>query len=98
MADEGSSFQPTPPHASGHEVSINTEHKWVRLCYTAVVETDWSRIEEHIQAAESAISDRLHEFSLNHGGTPEENQTIANAVMALEALRNDVATWRLKQG
>ena len=75
-----------------------TEYGWKNLYQEAVLETDWSRIEERIQAAESAINQKLREFSLNHGGTPEENQAITNAVMALEALRNDVAAWRLKEG
>ncbi len=73
------------------------EYGWKNLYQEAVLETDWSRIEERIQAAESAINQKLREFSLNHGGTPEENQAITNAVMALEALRNDVAAWRLKE-
>jgi hypothetical protein len=71
--------------------------EWEKLYQAAILETDWSKIEERIQAANSAISTRLHEFSLNHGGTPEENQSITNAVIGLEALKKDVAAWRLKQ-
>ena len=41
--------------------------------------TNWTKIEERIQAAEAAIKGKLHEFSLNHGGTPEENQAIEDA-------------------
>jgi hypothetical protein len=77
---------------------MTTERDWEKLYHAAVMETDWSRIEEHIQAAESAISHRLHELSLEHGGAPEENQAITNAVVALEILRKDVAAWKLKQG
>jgi hypothetical protein len=77
---------------------MKTERDWEKLYQAAVLETDWSRIEEHIQAAESAISHRLHELSLDHGGTPEENRAITIAVMALEILRKDVAAWKLKQG
>ena len=77
---------------------MTTECGWKKLYQAAVLETDWSRIEDHIQGAESAIDRRLHEFSLNHGGTPEENQAIANAVISLEILRKDVAAWKLKQG
>jgi hypothetical protein len=76
---------------------MTTVYGWEKLYQAAVLETDWSRIEEHIQAAESAINHRLHELSLEHGGAPEENQAITNAVMALEALRNDVAAWKLRQ-
>jgi len=76
---------------------MTTEYGWKQIYQAAVLETDWSRIEEHIQAAESAINHRLYEFSVNHGGTPEENQAITKAVMALESLRKDVASWKLKQ-
>ena len=76
---------------------MTTEYGWEKVYQAAVLETDWSRIEEQIQAAESAISHRLHELSLEHGGAPEENQAITNAVMALEALRTDVAAWKLRQ-
>jgi hypothetical protein len=69
---------------------------WKSLYQAAILETDWSKIEEHIHAADSAISARLHEFSLNHGGTPEENQAIRDAVNGLSALRRDVAVWKSK--
>jgi hypothetical protein len=73
---------------------MNTEHKWEQLYSGAVLETDWSILEERIAAAESAIRGRLHEFSLNHGGTPEENQAIVDALHGLNVLRRDVASWR----
>ena len=57
--------------------------EWKELYQAAILETDWSKIEGRIQAADSAISTRLHEFSLNHGGTPEENQAIRDALNAL---------------
>ena len=75
-----------------------TEYGWRKFYQAAVLETDWSRIGEHIAAAESAIEARLHKFSEDHGGTPEENKAITDAVMALEALRKDVAAWKSKQG
>ena len=74
-----------------------TEHDWEKHYRAAVMETDWSRIEEHIQAAESAIRDRILEIS-GTGRTPEENEAIAKAATALKNLRKDVANWKLKQG
>jgi len=76
---------------------MNTECDWVRLYKAALLETDWSKIEEHIQVAENGIKARLHEFSLNHGGTPAENQAIENALNGLKVLRKDVATWQGSQ-
>jgi hypothetical protein len=60
----------------------------------SLLESDWSRIEEHIDAAELAIEGRLREFSLNHGGTPEENQAILDAVNKLSTLRLEVRSWQ----
>ena len=54
-------------------------------------------MEERINAAETLLHARLHEFSMNHGGTPEENQAIVNALRGLDNLRKDVAAWRSKQ-
>ena len=73
---------------------MNTTSRWHELYEAAVLETDWSKMEERIQAAESAIKDRLHEFSLNHGGTREENQAIVDTLNRLNVLRADVASWR----
>jgi len=70
------------------------EQSWVKFYHAAVLETDWSKLEGRILAAEAAIKGRLHEFSLNHGGTPEENQAIVHAVNAMETLRNDLVLWR----
>jgi len=50
--------------------------KWESVCRAAILETDWSKIEERILAADFAIAERLHEFSLNHGGTPTESEWI----------------------
>jgi hypothetical protein len=69
---------------------------WKELYQAAILETDWSRIEGRIQAADSAMRARLHEFSVDHGGTPEENQAIADAVDGLTVLRREVAVWRSK--
>jgi hypothetical protein len=76
---------------------MTPEYGWEKLYQAAVLETDWSRIEDHVKAADSAINQRLNEFSLNHGGTPEENLAITKALTALEGIRKDVAAWKLKQ-
>jgi len=62
---------------------MNTEYDWLRLYKAAILETDWSKIEGHIQAAESGVKARLHDFSMNHGGTPEENRAIEHALNGL---------------
>ncbi len=66
---------------------------WLEIYKAALLETDWSKMEERIRAAESALHERKREFSLNHGGTPEENQAIEDALRSLNVLRKDVALW-----
>jgi DNA-binding NarL/FixJ family response regulator len=69
---------------------MGAENTWAKLYGVAVLETDWLNIGHSIQAAEDAIRARLHEFSLDHGGTLEENKAIENALHGLDTLRKDV--------
>jgi hypothetical protein len=71
-----------------------TEYKWHEVYRAALLETDWSRMEERIQVAEAALHRRRHEFDLDHGGTPEENQDIDGALRGLSVLRSEVARWQ----
>ncbi len=49
---------------------------------------------ERIRAAESAITSRLKELSLDHGGTPEENEAIIDTLRRLNVLRQESIRWR----
>jgi hypothetical protein len=71
--------------------------EWTSLYQAAILETDWSQIEGRIEAADSAIAAKLHEFSLNHGGTPEENQAIQDVLHGLTVLRGEVAAYTMKR-
>jgi hypothetical protein len=55
---------------------MDTVHDWKKFYRDAILETDWSKIEEDIKVAENGIRARLHEFSMNQSGTPEENQAM----------------------
>jgi len=77
---------------------MDTKYDWEKLYYSALLEPDWSQIEERIRATVSAINERLNEFSLNHGGTPEENKAIASALNKFKLLRKDVAEWQNETG
>ena len=72
-------------------MDIKAKCGWQELYATALLETDWSKMEGRIQTAENGIRARLHEFSMNHGGTPEENQAIEDALNGLNGLRKEVA-------
>ncbi|MGH9501255.1 MAG: hypothetical protein ACRD20_00230 [Terriglobales bacterium] len=68
--------------------------EWQELYKSALLETDWSRMGDLIGSAECSLSERLRELSLQHGGTPEENQAIINATNGLKVLRQDLVAWQ----
>jgi hypothetical protein len=70
---------------------------WYESYKAVALETDWTRMHERIQSAESKINDRKRVLSLDHGGTPEERQAIANALNAMGTLRREVADWLSRQ-
>ena len=74
-----------------------TEYKWHEAYKAALLETDWTKMEERIGSAEDALHERKREFNLNHGGTPEENHAVTDALRGLTALRKDVAAWQGSQ-
>jgi len=61
-----------------------TMSDWEKLYQAAILETDWSRIEERIEAADFALDAPLQELSSNHGVTPEEKQRIEDALSGSE--------------
>ncbi len=71
-------------------------YEWYESYKSALLETDWSKMPERIQAAEAALSQRKRELELDHGGTPEENQAIADAMRGMAVLRDDAAKWSEK--
>ena len=68
-------------------------YEWYETYKAAVLETDWSKMEERIQAAKSDLIKRKEQLSLDHGGTPEENQAIEEAIRSLDVLRKDAMSW-----
>ena len=70
-------------------------YQWHELYKAALLETDWSKMEERIRAAESAIQNRKRECGLDPGGTREENQALADAMNGLSVLRSEVASWSI---
>ena len=55
-----------------------------------ILETDRSRLPRLTKAARAAIDARIEDFRLNHGGTAEENQAIADALNGLQALQKEI--------
>jgi hypothetical protein len=70
---------------------------WYESYESVVLETDWTKMHDRIQSAESKINDRKRVLLLDHGGTADERQAIANALNALSTLRTEVADWQSRQ-
>jgi hypothetical protein len=68
--------------------AMTATYSWHGPYESAVLETDWSKLEERIQVAEWEMKARQHVLSA------EERKALANAMQALSVLRGDLAAWR----
>ena len=73
---------------------MSSPRVWYDFYKAALLETDPKKIREKIQAAESAMHDREHVLSQDHGGTAQERQSLADAKSSLEVLRKESAEWQ----
>lgn len=64
---------------------------WQDAYRQAILETDDSVLPKRIEAAQVAIKARLEELARDHGGTVEEQQSISDALRALDVLQKERA-------
>jgi len=74
-----------------------TKNGWHQSCQEALLETDWTKMEERLRTAESDIHQRRLVLSQDHGGTEEERAALVNAMSGLRVLRINVASWLERQ-
>jgi len=79
------------------ETKMPTSHSWQESYQAALLETDWTKMQDRIQTAESEIHKRRLVLSQDHGGTPEEREALANAMSGLRVLRMDATSWLERQ-
>jgi hypothetical protein len=79
------------------EIRVPTSYNWQDSYQAVLLETDWTKMVELIQRAESEIHKRRLELSQDHGGTQEERDALVNAMNGLRILRVDVASWLERQ-
>ena len=66
-----------------------------KLYGPATIETDGSKLEERIEAAEFAMHARPHEFpSIMAACLKEENRAIEEALNRLDIPRSEIAEWK----
>ena len=79
------------------QISVRTRYSWQGFYKAALLETDWTKMVELVQAAESEIHKRRLELFKDHNGTHEEREAVVNALNGLSVLRMDAAAWRERQ-
>jgi hypothetical protein len=78
------------------EIRVLT-YRWQDACQAVLCETDWMKMVELVQAAESEIHKRRLELSKDHNGTEEERDAVVDALNGLRVLQMDAAAWRERQ-
>jgi hypothetical protein len=74
------------------QIRVPTSHSWQDSYRAVLLETDWTKIQERIQTAESEIHNRRLMLVQDHGGTSEEREALVSALTGLGVLRMDAAS------
>jgi hypothetical protein len=74
------------------EIRVPISYRWQETYQAALLEKDWTKMQERVQTAESEIHKRRLELSQDHGGTQEEREALVNAMSALGVLRMNLAS------
>jgi len=75
------------------QIRVPTSHSWRDSYRAALLETDWTKMQERIQTAESEIHNRRLMLVQDHGGTSEEREALVSALSGLRVLRMDAVSW-----
>jgi hypothetical protein len=70
---------------------------WYESYKAAILETDWTTLPQRLRSAELKIAERQRILSLDHGGSPEERQSIADALRGISQIRADVSDWKISE-
>ena len=79
------------------KIKVPISYDWQGSYQAALLETDWTKMQERIQTAESEIHKRRLVLSQDHSGTLEEREALVNAMGGLRVLRMDAASWLERQ-
>jgi hypothetical protein len=70
-----------------------TNYVWHTSYRAALLETDRTKLEQRIQAAESEIHSRRLILSQDHLGTDAERAALVRALQVLRILQTDATRW-----
>jgi oligoribonuclease NrnB/cAMP/cGMP phosphodiesterase (DHH superfamily) len=71
-------------------VTMTRTYGWQRFYEAAILETNRSSLPRLIQTAQAAIDARIQQLQLDHHGSAEERQAIADALVGLGVLRKEI--------
>ena len=69
---------------------MRADYVWEESYKAAILETDDNKVADCIRSAKHAIDNRLQALQEDHGGKPEEQQAMADALAGLNVLRGDL--------
>ena len=70
-------------------------YSWYKSYKAAILETDWTTMPNRLRSTELEIFERQRILSLDHGGSLEERQAIADALRGIGQIRTDVNDWQI---
>jgi hypothetical protein len=74
-----------------------TKNGWHQSYQEALLETDWTKMEQRLHTAETDIHQRRLVLPQDHGGADAERAALVNAMSGLRVLRMNVASWLERQ-
>jgi len=72
------------------EIKVSS-YSWQQSYQAALLETDWTKMPERVQTAESEVHKRRLVLSQDCDGTPEEREALVSAMSGLRVLQMDAA-------
>ena len=99
VLENGTILQNTPrwEKMASRNGYVTKTYLWNDAYLAALFESDRKKMPARLQAAESAVNERLHALSADHGGIPHERQALEDATNGLKVLRQELSEWQSRQ-
>ena len=76
--------------------NVDAINSWKEFYKAALLETDWTKMDERVKAAEVEIHKRRLTLCQDGDGTHEERDALINAVSSLRVVQRDAAKWQVR--
>jgi len=75
------------------QFAVPASYSWQKSYQAALLETDWTKMQDRVQKAESEIHQRRLVLSQDHSGTDEQRTALVDAMSRLRVRGINVASW-----